>query len=473
MADRVITVPQATQIAQATKRQLTELNGRLTEQNTKFTSMAGKYYGVVASASAAETKGITDLNALENGSAIMLVWNTVSTDIANFPTNFSAGAFVYTKSVVDALNTTASNMVQYAISITGEIATRVKTGGNWKAWKYYANRDIYDSALQHYGYCWSASRLAAPYDDCNTLPKNSVYTYVGFEARTAVAHYPAEFTTGATIITFSGATNDYGNAQIAVETGSAFRMAFRILKQPSQWTSWSYIQSSNMQNMVDFSMFEDFGVVGDSFASGSTYYNGAWVSNGYPHSWGQVLARMTGSKCVNYSKGGLSTRTWLTDSMGLPLLLSKPANQLYILALGINDATLTASAYLGDATDMDDPENHDTFYGNYAKIINAIKGHAPDAKIMIMEILGSAGDRPQFNVAVRNIAEHFDIPLIVPSKSYYMTTGIFWSTMSNGHPIAATYAGMARAMKGIIEDLIASSPTDYAVIPTSNYAVSD
>lgn len=31
MADRVITVPQATQIAQATKRQLTELNERLTQ----------------------------------------------------------------------------------------------------------------------------------------------------------------------------------------------------------------------------------------------------------------------------------------------------------------------------------------------------------------------------------------------------------------------------------------------------------
>ena len=32
MPDRAISVPQATQIAQATKRQLTELNGRLDQQ---------------------------------------------------------------------------------------------------------------------------------------------------------------------------------------------------------------------------------------------------------------------------------------------------------------------------------------------------------------------------------------------------------------------------------------------------------
>lgn len=46
MADRVITVPQATQIAQATKRQLTELNGRLGDINEEFESI-----GVVATVS--------------------------------------------------------------------------------------------------------------------------------------------------------------------------------------------------------------------------------------------------------------------------------------------------------------------------------------------------------------------------------------------------------------------------------------
>jgi len=41
MADRVITVPQATQIAQATKRQLTELNGRLGELEELVKGMVG------------------------------------------------------------------------------------------------------------------------------------------------------------------------------------------------------------------------------------------------------------------------------------------------------------------------------------------------------------------------------------------------------------------------------------------------
>ena len=75
-------------------------------------------------------------------------------------------------------------------------------------------------------------------------------------------------------------------------------------------------------------MFEKFGVIGDSFASGEVAING--YIDYYNVSWGQILARMSGNKCINFSSGGLSTRTWLTHEKGLNLLNSSEPQQLYI-----------------------------------------------------------------------------------------------------------------------------------------------
>jgi hypothetical protein len=55
------------------------------------------------------------------------------------------------------------------------------------------------------------------------------------------------------------------------------------------------------------SVFERFGVIGDSYASG---YVASPKGYGGEHlSWGKILARMCGNTCTNFSKGGLSTRT--------------------------------------------------------------------------------------------------------------------------------------------------------------------
>ena len=69
-------------------------------------------------------------------------------------------------------------------------------------------------------------------------------------------------------------------------------------------------------------------------------------------SWPQVMGRLVGAEVVNYTKAGLSTRTWLTDANGLTKLLADDPQGLYILALGINDDNL-GSGYIGTAADVD------------------------------------------------------------------------------------------------------------------------
>ena len=77
---------------------------------------------------------------------------------------------------------------------------------------------------------------------------------------------------------------------------------------------------------------------------------------------------MSGNKCINFSSGGLSTRTWLTHGKGLKLLNSSEPQQLYICALGINDFYHLGESYLRTIADIE--TKADTFYGNYVNLIH-------------------------------------------------------------------------------------------------------
>lgn len=206
----------------------------------------------------------------------------------------------------------------------------------------------------------------------------------------------------------------------------------------------------------DLSLFPKFGVVGDSYASGELYYGGSYVDK-YNISWGQILARKHGITCTNYSKGGLTTRSWLTDNKGLSLMNSSPAEDLYLLALGINDYYQLGQAYLGDITDITDYESYenygDTFYGNYGRIIEQIQNHAPNAKMVIFTVANTNTVPQMFSDAVVDIADHYDIPCIVQSSDPFFQSDVYL-TMSGGHPTAIAYSGMAVAFERLLDKCV-------------------
>ena len=226
--------------------------------------------------------------------------------------------------------------------------------------------------------------------------------------------------------------------------------------------SFESVSKSDFENYeekipIDFGFFERFAVIGDSYSSGEIYVadssqsKGYTVADYYPKSWGQILARKYGATCINLSVGGLTTRTWLTSSHGLTKMLAEKPQELYLCALGINDEISLGTSYLGTIEDITNHDSYsdypDTFYGNYGKIIEQIKAHAPKSKIVLMSMayLYNATE-DSFTAAIKNIANHYDIPFInIKDDAFYSKDSIYKTGQSYNHPTAPLYAGMAKA----------------------------
>ena len=231
-----------------------------------------------------------------------------------------------------------------------------------------------------------------------------------------------------------------------------------VISAPQSWNKIYYVFNKTLndndndnETIIDFtpsfSMFEKFGVIGDSFASGEVAING--YIDYYNVSWGQILARMSGNKCINFSSGGLSTRTWLTHEKGLKLLNSTEPQQLYICALGINDYDRLGESYLGNIADIQ--TKADTFYGNYGKIIEAVKTKAPNAKIIMLTTTEITDIATKYNNAIINIANHYKIPYLVQNDDPFFATSFYRNNMVNGHPLAVVYSSMAKTFRRMIE----------------------
>jgi lysophospholipase L1-like esterase len=215
------------------------------------------------------------------------------------------------------------------------------------------------------------------------------------------------------------------------------------------------VDKSDYESFMSFSIFQKFGVIGDSFASGSLHHpdDGGWTGN-YDMSWPQILARQTGSQAVNFTKGGLSTKTWLENTTwGLAKLLATEAQQLYIIALGINDSTQIGAGTLslGTIADVDTEDytqNPNTFYGNYGRIIGNILAHAPYAKIACLSVarLNERG----MDTHIKAIADKYGLPFIDLTSDPYFTSTVYYGSIISNHPLTYGYAGMAKAIERLI-----------------------
>lgn len=211
------------------------------------------------------------------------------------------------------------------------------------------------------------------------------------------------------------------------------------------------------------SIFEKVGVIGDSFAVG--WLDGA--PEGHKErksiSWCNIMARKCGFTCTTFAKGGLSTRTWLTSDQGLTLMNATEAQELYMIALGINDIgqineNLESLGTIADI-DLDNPDsNPNTFYGNYGKILSAIKTKSADAKVVLITIPKvNTGDNKMINDAIIEIAETFSLPIIVSHENTIFTSDYFENEKgSRGHPTVAGYGTMAEAYEMMLEECIAT-----------------
>lgn len=229
---------------------------------------------------------------------------------------------------------------------------------------------------------------------------------------------------------------------------------------PTTPTTRPTVSHKNDSSFVSLGMFPKFGIVGDSYACGAVIVqneDGTYSDRTNPElSWGQIMARKLGTKCTNFSRGGLSTRSWLTDSKGLPSLLASEPQDIYYLMLGINDKEVYGVDGIGSLEDIkeDYQQNADTFYGNYGKIISNIQAHAPNAKIVISTMTGITATNKEFNDAIEEIAEHFGIPCVKQYEYEFFNSDFYLKNQVYGHPTAAVYSGMAVALEQMFEDAV-------------------
>lgn len=131
--------------------------------------------------------------------------------------------------------------------------------------------------------------------------------------------------------------------------------------------------------------------VGDSLSSGefeAINENGEKTYHDmFDYSWGQFLARMTGTTVLNFSRGGMTAREYC-ESFAEANDFWNPEKKCiaYIIALGVNDISVD-NPEVGTIEDIDFEDyknNKPTFAGYYAEIIQRYKEIQPDAKFFLM-----------------------------------------------------------------------------------------
>lgn len=221
--------------------------------------------------------------------------------------------------------------------------------------------------------------------------------------------------------------------------------------------------SDSVEKEISVRIFNRIGVVGDSFASGAVRV-GETVADNYALSWPQVMGGRYGVTCTNYSRGGLTTKTWLSVPEGRNKMLSSTPDDLYILALGLNDSNgvlpPNGAAYLGSIRDIIGYNNKsrypDTFYGNYGKIIEQIKEHAPGAKLIMVNLAMPTANSASYNEAIYEIASYYKIPYINQHTDSFFSSDRFLN-MEMGHPTKDGYSGMADAFARLIAKCISEN----------------
>lgn len=313
----------------------------------------------------------------------------------------------------------------------------------WGAWKRYGkDNEIYDFMSANTNITYSTF-------DLNTCMPNRIYivstttvnspenTYGGILWSFAKSNVETDI-----IVQFYYATNDIIYSRYKVYQGG--------------WTKWVQHEKKSVNEYYNLSLFQRVGVVGDSYASGELWKNNTNIGDIYAISWIQQLARKYGFTGVNFSEGGLTTRSWLTSDKGSTLLQSTNACELMLLCLGINDYYSLGESYLGTPSDID--SGADTFYGNYAKIIRQIWDKYNKTRI-IMFTLANNDNLPlveKFNTAIKNIATHYNVPIGNLNTNFYINSNEY-KQMIDGHPTVVNYNGLSSAYSEIISDVIANN----------------
>ena len=218
-------------------------------------------------------------------------------------------------------------------------------------------------------------------------------------------------------------------------------------------------------------IFLHVGCIGDSLASGESYWNDGGEVHGndfYQYSWGQYLARKTGNTYYNWSRGGMTTKTWLQSEYATECFDGQHLCEAYIIGLGQNDNNVGMT--IGTSADIDLANynnNADTFYGNYGKIIQKIKEVQPQAKIFVITDPNYGMNNNGYNAPIRDMATIFDNVYVIDMQAYgykYYINTVLNAQMRGSHYNAYGYKVFSVMITNYIDWIVTTHYTEFTQV---------
>ena len=366
-----------------------------------------------------------------------------------------------------------NGVVQYAHNPPRGLYIRQCWGTTWYDWKKIATStelEQFTNALLGYGSIINTSTAWAQFDnDFDKLINNRIYTVQNTTGVTQL-HSPTGQNVSGTLLSYNNYSgNRDGQTQLFIPYNA--NNIYIRLKWGGSWSAWKNIVNDSyikqlLNNRFDelYKVFDTVGVIGDSLASGECAYKDNGTTRYvdlYNKSWGQFMARDSGNTYYNFSKGGLTTRSWFTTTEGYPTASDGNHKcKAYIIGLGVNDQRL-GSDYVGTSADInlnDYTQNADTFYGNYAKIIQTMKEQQPKAKFFLFTVPNSSTSYDNINTAIRYMATIFDNVYVIDLRlnyiNFYQGDVFIRNNLRSGHYNAIAYEYMAKMIEQWISQYI-------------------
>lgn len=154
-------------------------------------------------------------------------------------------------------------------------------------------------------------------------------------------------------------------------------------------------------------MFEKIGVIGDSISVGwAKDKNGNNSRRNTGISWPQQMARRLGCTAYNLGASGVDPVEWFQPDYEFAEYCytqyqSVDECDLYIIGLGLNPTSSIGS--VSDINQSDYTQNAETFYGQYARIIQMINSEHPNA--IVICVTEPTTMATSYDEAVRNICD--------------------------------------------------------------------
>lgn len=325
----------------------------------------------------------------------------------------------------------------------------------WSKWQSLNNSYVFTSK----------DGLIDQYKDLDTLPAGSTVTYV---AGILEHDFPyIKNSQGFTIVTNGNGVPD-GNVikagqiqRVTCTDGSEYhRMAWGY---PATWSEWqidSYESQMQDINLPSLAIFKTFGVIGDSYSKGYIKKPDGTVLTETDNKWGAFMAKQYGTQFTDLSVSGQTTQSCVDNT--LPTLKASGPLDAYFIVLGINDEAPDNKTDIGSIDDIKASANDNprTFFGDYGRIISAALTTSPSARIILFTIMANWGDREKYDAAIKEIGNHYNLPVIDILTDPYFSSDVYSSLLSGGHPTVVGYGILANHLIKLIQKCVVDNP-DY------------